>query len=102
MAMPMISNNTAIIFNLSDTFDYDAYCRECKNQDFEPDNLGVFLQKAGLVFGAKKRNPTDPLQAYSEILQVMNAAFTLPQKDASTQIVIHNNRKGCCGGGKVR
>lgn len=105
MSIMIVSENTKIIINLKDTLDYKEYLSRCIELSIAPDNLGVFLQTAGMVLGAKRRNPLLPEQGYQEIITEMNKAFTERVQAASLPgmpITTPVNKKGCCGGGKVR
>lgn len=49
----MVSDNTKIIMGLSDTFSFEEYVSACSAKGLPPDNIGVFLQVAGMVEGGK-------------------------------------------------
>lgn len=103
----MISDNTKIIMALNDTLDYAEYTAECLSKGRTPDNIGLFLQIAGMVLGAKRRNRDNFEQGYLEIVDEMNHAFHLPPSHPASQpgaamVRVAETPCGGCGGGNVR
>ena len=102
----MVSDNTKIIMGLSDTFSFEEYVSACSAKGLPPDNIGVFLQVAGMVEGGKRRNPSDSEAGYLEIVREMNSAPSIksaaivPSQPATS--VAHTRSCGGCSGGRVR
>lgn len=97
----MISKNTELLLTLEDYFDYQSYSRLCEANGLIPETRGVFLQKAGLLEGARRDNRDDVLNAYLAILTEMNRASEALLVNNSGSRKLSTPNCGNCGGGKV-
>lgn len=98
VGVSMIGDSTKIILSLADIFDFSGYVNACEIARVQPVARGVFFQTAGMLEGAKRENPNDPVSAYIGMIAEMNTAINRTTKTNT----INGKKCGGCGGGKVK